>query len=195
MSRVIHVKEKEYYDSYLWEKTSYSTFIARVLRYKLDFETAILVGKLDDSRSRLRERWEKYRNNDADWVFWNSYKGSDRVCYRFFKEKLRAWMSRENAIRRGDKRFRFLKFKRKLKNSCWLDRWSSKELEKRESYYFIEVRYLPEIAEVFRKVYLERISKNEERMLYCEACEMDELIRENKQLKKELEVFNKWNPL
>jgi hypothetical protein len=60
------------------------------LRYKLDFETAILAGKLDDSRSRLRERWEKYRNSDADWVFWNSYKGSDRVCYRFFKEKLRA---------------------------------------------------------------------------------------------------------
>ena len=31
-------------------------------------------------------------------------------------------------------------------------------------------------------------------MLTCEPEEMDKLLETEKQLKKELEVFNKWNP-
>ena len=47
---------------------------------------------------------------------------------------------------------------------------------------------------MIRKVYIEIIEDNEERILSCEPEEMNELIKRSDQLKRELEVFNKWNP-
>ena len=39
------------------------------------------------------------------------------------------------------------------------------------------------------------IEETEERLLSCEVWEMDGLVKKSDQLKRELEVFNKWNPL
>ena len=39
------------------------------------------------------------------------------------------------------------------------------------------------------------IEETEERLLSCEVWEMNWLVKKADQLKKELDVFNKWNPL
>ena len=55
--------------------------------------------------------------------------------------------------------------------------------------------YSKEEASVIRNRYMSIIEETEERLLSCEVWEMNWLVKKADQLKKELEVFNKWNPL
>ena len=71
------------------------------------------------------------------------------------------------------------------------------ELIHDDSYYYIEITYSKEEAAVFRSMYIEKIVNNEEIIAntYLEPFELEKIRKKNEQLKKELEVFNKWNPL
>ena len=189
MSKVIHPKEKEYYDSYLWEKTSYVTFMSRIKRNNTPLEIAILPWKLQNSRERLKEKWKEYRDNDPAWRYYNNYVW-DKVWFRYFKEKIRAWMPMEEAIKRERKRADYLK-ENKYKKS---KKVKPITISNHESNFYIEITYSKEEANVIRKVYIEIIEDNEERILSCEPEEMNELVKRSDQLKRELEVFNKWNP-
>ena len=60
--------------------------------------------------------------------------------------------------------------------------------------FFIKITYTKEEAKVFRDVYIDKLDELEDMMLSCEPEEMGKLLETEKQLKKELEVFNKWNP-
>ena len=63
MSKLIYVEEKLFYDSYKWEKASYIAYISRVKK-NIPFEEAILQWKLERNLKRLKEKWDKYRNDD-----------------------------------------------------------------------------------------------------------------------------------
>jgi phosphopantetheinyl transferase len=71
------------------------------------------------------------------------------------------------------------------------------ELIHDDSYYYIEITYSKEEAAVFRSMYIEKIVDIEEIIAnsYLEPYELEKYRKESEQLKKELEVFNKWNPL
>ena len=189
MPKVIYVKEKEYYDSYQWEKAAYMTYIGRIKRSKLPFEIAILPWQLEIHKQRLKEKWDNYRENNPLWIFYHDYKW-DKPSFKHFKDKVNAWMSKEDAIKWEKKKGAFVKEKRKNK---------SKKIKVNvidyESNYYIEVTYSKEEASVIRDIYIEKIDKLEDLMLSCEVEEMGKLLEDEKQLKKELEVFNKWNPL
>ena len=101
-------------------------------------------------------------------------------------------MPMEIAIKKDKKMAQFLKENRYKKNK----KSKTVNLSNTDDYYFIEVTLSKEEAKVFRKLYEERIEENKYKMLSDECDEdMNTLIKENNQLKKELEIFNKWNPL
>ena len=191
MANLIYKTENEYYKSYVWEKAPYYTFINRVLRNKLPLEIAILPVKLFNSSEKLKEKWKNYRDTDPTYVFWNTYKW-EKIWYRYFQEKLRAWMPMEEAIKKWTRKIEYLKLhwyrKHKKKNR-------GVESSDSSSNYLIEVTYSKEEASVIRNRYMSIIEETEERLLSCEVWEMNWLVKKADQLKKELEVFNKWNPI
>ena len=191
MANLIYKTENEYYKSYVWEKAPYYTFINRVLRNKLPLEIAILPVKLFNSSEKLKEKWKNYRDTDPTYVFWNTYKW-EKIWYRYFQEKLRAWMPKEEAIKKWTRKIEYLKLhwyrKHKKKNR-------GVESSDSSSNYLIEVTYSKEEASVIRNRYMSIIEETEERLLSCEVWEMNWLVKKADQLKKELEVFNKWNPI
>ena len=191
MANLIYKTENEYYKSYVWEKAPYYTFLSRVLRNKLPLEIAILPVKLFNNSEKLKEKWKNYRDNNPTYVFWNTYKW-EKIWYRYFQEKLKAWMPKEEAIKKWTGKIEYLKLhwyrKRKKKNK-------GVEISDSSSNYLIEVTYSKEEASVIRNRYMSIIEETEERLLSCEVWEMDGLVKKADQLKKELEVFNKWNPL
>ena len=191
MANLIYKTENEYYKSYVWEKAPYYTFINRVLRNKLPLEIAILPVKLFNSSEKLKEKWKNYRDTDPTYVFWNTYKW-EKIWYRYFQEKLRAWMPKEEAIKKWTRKIEYLKLhwyrKHKKKNR-------GVESSDSSSNYLIEVTYSKEEASVIRNRYMSIIEETEERLLSCEVWEMNGLVKKADQLKKELEVFNKWNPI
>ena len=190
MANLIYKTENEYYKSYVWEKAPYYTFLSRVLRNKLPLEIAILPVKLFNNSEKLKEKWKNYRDNNPTYVFWNTYKW-EKIWYRYFQEKLRAWMPMEEAIKKWTRKIEYLKLhwfrKRKKKNKIV-------ETSDSSSNYLIEVTYSKEEASVIRNRYMSIIEETEERLLSCEVWEMNGLVKKVNQLKKELEVFNKWNP-
>ena len=191
MANLIYKTENEYYKSYVWEKAPYYTFLSRVLRNKLPLEIAILPLKVFNNNDKLKEKWKNYRDNNPTYVFWNTYKW-EKIWYRYFQEKLRAWMPMEEAIKKWTRKIEYLKLhwyrKRKKKNK-------GVESTDSSSNYLIEVTYSKEEASVIRNRYMSIIEETEERLLSCEVWEMNGLVKKADQLKKELEVFNKWNPL
>ena len=191
MANLIYKTENEYYKSYVWEKAPYYTFINRVLRNKLPLEVAILPLKIFNNNDKLKEKWKNYRENNPTYVFWNTYKW-EKIWYRYFQEKIRAWMPMEEAIKKWTRKIEYLKLhwyrKRKKKNR-------GVESSDSSSNYLIEVTYSKEEASVIRNRYMSIIEETEERILSCEVWEMNGLVKKADQLKKELEVFNKWNPL
>ena len=191
MANLIYKTENEYYKSYVWEKAPYYTFLSRVLRNKLPLEVAILPVKVFNNNDKLKEKWKNYRDNNPTYVFWNTYKW-EKIWYRYFQEKLRAWMPMEEAIKKWTRKIEYLKLhwyrKHKKKNKVVESSDSS-------SNYLIEVTYSKEEASVIRNRYMSIIEETEERLLSCEVWEMNWLVKKADQLKKELEVFNKWNPL
>ena len=192
MSNLVHKAENEYYKSYTWKKASYSTFISRVLRNKIALEIAILPIQVLNNNDKLKEKWKNYRDNNPTYVFWNTYEW-DKIGYRYFQEKLRAWMPMEEAIKKGSKRLDYLKLNRYKKHKNKKNRVVSNSDS--SSNYLIEVTYSKEEASVIRNMYIKIIDETEERLLSCEVWEMNGLVKKVDQLKKELEVFNKWNPL
>ncbi len=190
MANLIYKTENEYYKSYVWEKAPYYTFLSRVLRNKLPLEVAILPLKVFNNNDKLKEKWKNYRDNNPTYVFWNTYKW-EKIGYRYFQEKIRAWMPMEEAIKKGTRKIEYLKLhwyrKRKKKNKIV-------ETSDSSSNYLIEVTYPKEEASVIRNRYMSIIEDTEERLLSCEVWEMNGLVNKVDQLKKELEVFNKWNP-
>lgn len=64
----------------------------------------------------------------------------------------------------------------------------------KEDYFFIEITYPKEEAVIFRQIYEEKIQENENKLLSDDSEDLVSLMKENNQLKMELEVFNKWNP-
>ena len=191
MANLIYKTENEFYKSYVWEKAPYYTFLSRVLRNKLPLEVAILPLKVFNNNDKLKEKWKNYRDNNPTYVFWNTYKW-EKIWYRYFQEKLRAWMPMEEAIKKWTRKIEYLKLhwfrKRKKKNR-------GVETSDSPSNYLIEVTYPKEEASVIRNRYMSIIEETEERLLSCEVWEMNGLVKKADQLKKELEVFNKWNPL
>ena len=100
-------------------------------------------------------------------------------------------MPLHEAIKKDYKRAQFLKENKNKKKKIV----HTVKLLTDNSNFFIEITLPKEEARIFRKIYEEKISENEDRMLYCECDELIRLVKENEQLKKELKVFNKWNPL
>ena len=190
MSKLIYVEEKLFYDSYKWEKASYIAYISRVKK-NIPFEEAILPWKLERNLKKLKEKWSKYRNDDPTWIFYNNYEW-EKLSFRYFKEKVNAWMPMEIAIKKDRKMAQFLKENRYKKNK----KSKTVSLSNTDDSFFIKITLSKEEAEIFREIYEERIEENEYKMLSDECDEdMNTLIKENDQLKKELEIFNKWNPL
>jgi hypothetical protein len=99
-------------------------------------------------------------------------------------------MPMEEAIKFEKKKGEFLKEKR-IKPKKKVKKIS---ISSDESNYYIRITYPKEEANVIRKVYIEKIDENEERMLSCEIEEMNKLVKATEQLKKELIEFNRWNP-
>ena len=188
MPKVIYKEAKEYYDSYQWEKSSYVTFIGRIKRNKTAFEIAILPWKLAITKERLKEKWDNYRNQNPLWIFYHNYEW-DKPSFKHFKDKVNAWMSKEDAIKWEKKKGAFIKEKRSKQ-----PKRKPVKVSDNESNYYIRVTYPKEEASVIRKVYIEKIEENEEKLLSCEQEDMNRLERETEHLKKELEVFNEWNP-
>ena len=188
MPKVIYKEAKEYYDSYQWEKSSYVTFIGRIKRNKTAFEIAILPWKLAITKERLKEKWDNYRNQNPLWIFYHNYEW-DKPSYKHFLDKVNAWMSKEDAIKWEKKKGEFIKEKRSKQ-----PKKKPVKVSNDESNYYIRVTYQKEEASVIRKVYIEKIEENEEKLLSCEQEDMNRLERETEHLKKELKVFNEWNP-
>ena len=99
-------------------------------------------------------------------------------------------MPMEEAIKREKKRADYLRENKYKKPK----KVKPITISNHESNFYIEITYSKEEANVIRKVYIEIIEDNEERILSCEPEEMNELVKRSDQLKRELEVFNKWNP-
>ena len=190
MSNIKHKAEIEYFKSYTWDKVCYDTFISRVLRNKIPLEVAILPWIIEKPWRNLKEKWKEHRDSDPVTLFYNNYQW-EKVWFRYFQEKLRAWMPMEDAIKKECKRLDYLKGNKNKKPKKTPVVTISDSL----SNYYIEVTYTKEEASVIRNVYIERIDDNEDKMLSCEPSELTWLIKETDQLKKELEVFNKWNPV
>ena len=173
MANLIYKTENEYYKSYVWEKAPYYTFLSRVLRNKLPLEIAILPLKVFNNNDKLKEKWKNYRDNNPTYVFWNTYKW-EKIWYRYFQEKIRAWMPMEEAIKKGTRKIEYLKLhwyrKRKKKNR-------GVEISDSPSNYLIEVTYSKEEASVIRNRYMSIIEETEERLLSCEVWEMNWLVK------------------
>ena len=188
-NKIIYIKEKEFYDSYTWEKASYVTYIGRIKRSNLPVEEAILPWRLPITWEKNKEKWRKIREKDPVRLFYDRYLW-DKPSYRYYKEKVNAWMPMHEAIKKDRKRADYL---RENKNKKKKIIHTVKLLD--DSYFLIEITLPKEEAKVFRKIYEEKIQENEDKMLYSECDELIKLIKENDQLRKELKVFNKWNPL
>lgn len=190
MAKVIYSEEKLFYDTYVWEKTSYVTFIWRIAKCNVPKERAILPWRLPITRETIKNRWKKHRENDPVWQFYDKYLW-DKPSYRYYKEKVNSWMPLHEAIKKNVKRAKYLKennivVKKKPKTVI---------VSNSDDNFFIKITYSKEEAKVFREVYIDRIDELEDMMLSCEPEEMGKLLETEKQLKKELDVFNKWNPL
>ena len=115
-NKIIYIKEKEFYDSYTWEKASYITYIGRIKRSKLTMEEAILPWRLPITWEKIKEKWKKIRERDPVWLFYDRYLW-DKPSYRYYREKVNAWMPLHEAIKKDYKRAQFLK---ENKNKQWL---------------------------------------------------------------------------
>ncbi len=188
-NKIIYIKEKEFYDSYTWEKASYVTYIWRIKRRNLPPEEAIRPENLPMNGDKIKEKWRKIRERDPVWIFYDRYLW-DKPSYRYYREKVNAWMPLHEAIRKEKKRAEYLKQNKNKKKKII----QTVRLLTDDSNFFIEITLPKEEAKIFRKIYEEKISENEDKMLYCECDELISLMKENEQLKKELKVFNKWNP-
>ena len=186
--------EKEYYDNYKWEKASYVTFISRIKNIKLPFEIAITAWNLKYNKDKIKKRRETYRSKQPYWEFYINYPW-EKTNYRTFKDKIKAWLSPEEAI------LKFNKVKKNKKNSYYSEKRKSNFRKKQttktfnESYHFIEVTYSVEEANVIRTMYITKIQDDEIKLIGCSYDEAIKIQKEIDQLRKELEVFNKWNPL
>jgi hypothetical protein len=100
-------------------------------------------------------------------------------------------MPLHEAIKKDYKRAQFLR-ENKIPNKKIIH---TVKLLTDDSNFFIEITLPKEEAKIFRRIYEEKISENEDKMLYCECDELIKLMKENEQLRKELKVFNKWNPI
>ena len=98
-------------------------------------------------------------------------------------------MSKEDAIKWEKKKGEFIKEKRSKQ-----PKRKPVKVSNDESNYYIRVTYQKEEASVIRKVYIEKIEENEEKLLSCEQEDMNRLEKETEHLKKELKVFNERNP-
>ena len=188
-NKIIYIKEKEFYDSYTWEKVSYVTYIGRITKSKLPMEKAILPWRLPMTWEKIKEKWRKIRERDPVWIFYDRYLW-DKPSYRYYREKVNAWMPLHEAIRKEKKRAEYLKQNKNKKKKII----QTVKLLTDDSNFFIEITLPKEEAKIFRRIYEEKIEKNEEKMLYCDCDEIIKIIKENEQIKKELRVFNKWNP-
>ncbi len=100
-------------------------------------------------------------------------------------------MPLHEAIKKDYKRAQFLKEnKNKKKKNV-----HTVKLLTDDNHFLIQITLPKEEAKIFRKIYEEKIEENEDKMLYCECDELIKLMKENEQLRKELKVFNKWNPI
>ena len=54
MAKVIYSEEKLFYDTYVWEKTSYVTFIWRIVKCNVPKERAILPWRLPITRETIK---------------------------------------------------------------------------------------------------------------------------------------------
>jgi len=185
MANLKYKTENEYYKSYVWEKAPYYTFLSRVLRNKVPLEIAILPVKLFNNSEKLKEKWKNYRDNNPTYVFWSTYKW-EKIWYRYFQEKLKAWIPKEEAIKKWTRKIEYLKLhwyrKRKKKNKVV-------EISDSSSNYLIEVTYSKEEASVIRNRYMSIIEETEERLLSCEVWEMNGLVKKLVRLKKKLKEF------
>ena len=189
-NKIIYIKEKEFYDSYTWEKASYVTYIGRIKRRNLPPEEAIRPWNLPMNGEKIKEKWRKIKERDPVWIFYDKYLW-DKPSYRYYREKVRAGMPLHEAIKKERKRAEYLKQNKNKKKKII----QTVKLLTDDSNFFIEITLPKEEAKIFRRIYEEKILDNENKMLYCECDELIKLMKENEQLRKELKVFNKWNPM
>ena len=184
MCKTKYWNAREYYNQYSWRKASYVTFLRRIKNNNLPYEIAIQFGNIEDDNIRCN----KSKKKDSYREYYQSYEW-EKVNYRYFKERIKLWIPAEEAIKKYNKDL-IVRYKpKKIKETV--------ELIHDDSYYYIEITYPKEEAEVFRSMYIEKISDIEEIVAntYLEPVELEKFRKESEQLKKELEVFNKWNPL
>lgn len=62
-----------------------------------------------------------------------------------------------------------------------------------DNYNYIDITYPKEIADIFRREYEYMLEEIDNKLLECEVGELVELRRREKQIQKELKVFNYWN--
>ena len=185
MCKTKYWKAREFYNQYSWRKASYVTFLKRIKKYDLPYEIAIQFWNIEDNDPK----WKRSKKKDSYRDYYQSYEW-EKVNYRYFKDRIREWIPAEEAIKRLPKKETIIRYKpKKIKETV--------ELIHDDSYYYIEITYSKEEAAVFRSMYIEKIVNNEEIIAntYLEPFELEKIRKKNEQLKKELEVFNKWNPL
>ena len=186
MNKIKYFNEKRIYDSYTWKKVSYSNFLSRVKK-NMPFEVAILSWFLD--RTYRKKSSTKIHNNKY-LKYYSSYVW-EKVSYSNFLYKIRQWLHPEIAIRKYTRVSRCKKERNRLVNVR-----KKKKSSFNQSYYLIEVTYDKDVANVFRNVYYEMLNNLQDKYHSSDNLREANLILKNiNALKKEIEVFNQWNPL
>lgn len=185
MPKLIYKEQKEFYDNYKWMKVSYYNFIQRTKR-KIPFEMAIKPWVLRQSLDNLKRKRKNYRERDPYYDFYHSYEG-EKTTRRYFKVRLKFWYTPEEAIKKHPQYKPLKKQRQKKVQNTYKKR--------KKSDYLIEITYPKEVAEIFRKMYKEKIEICEEKLFQTENCrESFKIQRLKKRLEFELNIFNKRNP-
>ena len=186
-------KTQVFYDAYEWEKVKYVTFRYRVSWWKGIPREELIKPNCEAIR---RPKKKVYRGKWANELSWYDEQLDPKPTKQVFRNRLNWGHPKEEAILIGEERDKVRKDKQQIqpqKIKAYVPQRKAPTVED-ENNFLIKITYPKEVANVFRKEYVDMIDKLEWELTY--TADKSEIVNMNKKIERlyeELSCFNSYN--